>query len=145
MPHQLGEQSSEDKVAALVDDPETVHGGTNLRQPYEGGASSDGEDSYDDAWYDNDVHHDLREQHERNLSNGGGGVRYSARCASDKNAHDSIPCYLRGKLEEGEAVALVDGTGITHNEINLVEECDTSIGGEDWSDNDMQNGMVQIT
>ena len=68
MPHQLGEQSSEDKVAALVDDPEIVHVGTNLRQPYEGDASSDGEDSDEVAWYDNDVHNDLREQHERNLS-----------------------------------------------------------------------------
>ena len=70
-------------------------------------------------------------------------MRHSARCASDKDAHDSIPCYLRGKLERGEAIILVDGSETTPNEIILVKlfECDTSIERENWSDDD----MVQIT
>ena len=53
---------------------------------------------------------------------------------SDNDTHDGMPQYLRGKLDEGEAVTLVDGPEITHNDINLGElfESDISIEGEDW-------------
>ena len=105
---------------------------------------ADGEDSISEDDMQNGVSYDLRERfNESNLNNNGGGGPYNAPNASDNDAHNGMPHYLRGKLDEGEAVTLVDGPEITHNDINLGElfESDTSIEGKDWSDDGTQNGM----
>ena len=79
---------------------------------------------------------------EDNISNDG-GVQYSAHNAYDNDAHDGIPQYLRGKLDEGEVVTLGNDPEITHNDINLGELLGNhpSFEEEDLSVDGMQNGV----